>query len=115
MISQKNIEYIKTLPLKEFGVKYISIEIGEDKVLAFGEDNDIDVSYCPGAKYVCELSWGSGEEDKYDFAYVQIGVTLQEAISECLKSFSMDVISGIDLEKVNAAKDAGIYQTIISS
>lgn len=99
--------------LSEFGIKYVFVESGDLAIADKRDEAGLDSDYCPKAKYWCELSWGAGEDDKYDFAYNDFGETLGEAIGFCLNAFQSDVRDG-KKQQVDAAKDAGIYDKLIA-
>ncbi len=57
--------------LEKYGIKYIFVESGETSIRS--KCQEIGIDYQPKFKYWVELSWGSGHEDKYDFAYNDFG------------------------------------------
>lgn len=71
--------------LERCGVKYIFIESGMASTEAKCEEIGIDKSNAK--KYWCELSWGSGEKDEFDFAFADFGDTLGQAVLACLNAF----------------------------
>lgn len=101
--------------LANYGIKYIFVESGSLAIKDKCEEIGIDPSECTNANYWCELSWGSDDEDKYDFAYNEFGKTLGEAIVQCLIAFNEHVRQGGENNKqqVGAAKDVGIYEYIM--
>ncbi|MCK9567524.1 hypothetical protein M0R72_01080 [Candidatus Pacearchaeota archaeon] len=98
--------------VKEYGIKYVFVESGRSSVEQKCIELAINPNDYPDAKFWCELSWGSGDGDKYDFAYNSIGDTLGEAIQNCLDDFQSAVRCQYP-DQVNAAKDAGIYSKLI--
>lgn len=95
--------------INSYGIKYFFVESGE--YVIENKCDEVGIEYNPAYKYWCELSCGS-DGDKYDFAYNNFGETLEQAISNCLNAFEMDVKSGRK-DRVNAAMDAGIYEKLI--
>lgn len=100
--------------LKEFGVKYVFVESGDLAIKEKCEEQGLDVNDYPGCLYWCELSWGAGEDDKYDFAYNAFGKTLGEAMDSCLEGFRAAVIFQKE-EQVAAAKEFGVYEKLLRS
>lgn len=101
--------------LQIYGVKYVFVESGKLSIAAkiseiYGDSipNPIDAN----AKYWCEISWGSGEEDMFDLAVNSFGNTLGEAIRGCLTFFQLLVKEG-DEGYVAIAKHFNIHQLIM--
>jgi hypothetical protein len=87
--------------IKEYGIKYVFVESGRFSIEQKCNELDISPNDYPTAMFWCELSWGSGGDDGYDFAYNSFGDTLGEAIENCLNDFQDD--------QVNAAKGRYLF------
>ncbi len=104
----KNLDII----IKQYGIKYVFVESGRLSIEQKCNELDINPNDYPTAMFWCELSWGSGGDDGYDFAYNSFGDTLGEAIENCLNDFKSAVLAGgLDNDdQVNAARDLRIFQ-----
>jgi hypothetical protein len=99
-IMNKTLSNLDTI-IKEYGIKYVFVESGRFSIEQKCNELDISPNDYPTAMFWCELSWGSGGDDGYDFAYNSFGDTLGEAIENCLNDFQDD--------QVNAAKGRYLF------
>jgi hypothetical protein len=87
-----------------YGIKYMFVESGIAIPIKCEEHGLLPDQIKSDWSYWIELSWGSDDEDEYDFAFNSFGTSFDDAFNSCIDAFHNVGIAGKDQQIHHAYK-----------